>query len=87
MSRKGAEDQDPMICSQCQTPMETASIKKYPGNWPTVLICLGIFFTFFFIGAVLGIPMILLGIYMSLAKESVCHCPNCGNYFRILLRR
>ena len=37
----------------------------------------------FLIGALVGIPMLLLGIYMATTKETISRCPNCGHYFKV----
>jgi hypothetical protein len=63
--------------------MEVLKIKKYPGRWPAVLVVAGVFCCLFFIGALVGIPMLLLGIYMATAEENVNRCPNCGHYYRV----
>lgn len=77
---------DSVMCRECQTDMEVLRIKRYPGRWPTVLILLGAFCCLFFVGAVIGLPMLLLGIYMATAKENVSYCPTCGHYFKVWLQ-
>jgi hypothetical protein len=77
------ENEDGVTCTQCQTRMDVLRVKKYPGKWPTVLIVAGVICCLFIIGAVIGIPMVLLGIYMATAKETISRCPKCGRYFKV----
>ena len=70
-------------CLHCQARMKLLKQKKYPGRWPTVLVVTGVFCCLFLIGAIVGIPMLLLGIYMATAKETINHCPNCGHYYKV----
>ena len=74
----------PVECNQCDTPMLLVKIKKYPGAWPYVLIALGTLFTLFLIGPIIGVPMLLLGIYMVTYREVISLCPSCGAYFKVL---
>ena len=80
------EDRDTLVCTQCHTPMDVLHVKKYPGRWPVILIIAGAVSCVFLIGAVLGIPMLLLGIYMATAKETISRCPKCGHYFKVWMR-
>ena len=77
---------DAVDCLHCHTRMELLKKKKYPGRWPIVLMVAGVFCSLFFIGALLGIPMLLLGIYMAMVQETVSHCPNCGHYFKVWIQ-
>ena len=77
------ESRDTVACTHCQTRMELSHVKKYPGRWPAVLIAAGVFCCLFLIGALVGIPMLLLGIYMATAKETISRCPDCGHYFKV----
>jgi hypothetical protein len=73
-------------CRHCRSPMEIIKTKKYPGRWPLVLVISGVFFTLFFIGALVGIPMLMLGIYMATAKKTISLCPNCGYFFKVWVK-
>ncbi|HIJ58063.1 MAG TPA: hypothetical protein HPP41_00140 [Deltaproteobacteria bacterium] len=77
---------DAVDCRHCQSPMEIIKTKKYPGRWPLVVMVLGVFCSLFFFGALIGIPMLLLGIYMATAKEVISLCPNCGHYFKVWVK-
>ncbi len=73
----------PIDCRHCGTKMHLQRIKKYPGSWPYVIGGLGLFFTLFMIGAVIGIPMLLIGIYMGMAQSTIRLCPECGYYYEV----
>jgi hypothetical protein len=64
--------------------MLLVKIRKHPGGWPFVLIVLGLIFTLFFIGPIIGVPMMLLGIYMVTYHEIISLCPSCGAYFKVM---
>lgn len=83
MMKRGGKIADSVACRECRAEMEILRIKRYPGRWPTVLIISGVVCSLFFVGAVIGIPLLLLGIYMATAKDTVSHCPNCGHYFKM----
>lgn len=78
---------DGVACRHCRTPMELLKVKKFPGGWPILLIVAGVFCSLFFVGVIIGIPMMLLGIYMAMAGETINHCSNCGNYYRVLINK
>lgn len=63
--------------------MELLISKKHAGNWPIALILLGVFCTLFLGGAILGIPLLLLGIYLYTAKDTISYCSGCGYHFKI----
>ncbi|MFH1489203.1 MAG: LITAF-like zinc ribbon domain-containing protein [Pseudomonadota bacterium] len=77
------ENRDSAACIHCQTRMELLHVKKYPGGWPAVLVVAGVFCCFFFIGPLVGIPLLLLGMYTATAKETISLCPKCGHYFKV----
>lgn len=81
------EIRDAAECIHCQTGMELLKIKKYSGRWPVALIIIGVFCSLFLIGALVGIPILLLGIYMATAKETISLCPNCGHFYKVWLKR
>lgn len=77
------ERKDGVVCPQCHTGMKLLEVKKYSGKWGYGLIVGGIFCCLFVIGSVLGIPMILAGLFMGRAREVISHCPNCEHYFKV----
>ena len=80
------ESRDTAACIHCHTRMEVFRVKKYPGKWPTIVVVAGVFCCLFLIGALVGIPLLLLGIYMATAKETISRCPKCGHYFKVWMR-
>ncbi|MBF0396284.1 MAG: LITAF-like zinc ribbon domain-containing protein [Desulfobacterales bacterium] len=72
-------------CKECQQEMDIVNVKKYDGKTPIVLLIGGIFCLLFLGGPFLGVPMILGGVYMLTSKITISYCPNCGNYFKVLM--
>ncbi len=75
--------ENPMECGGCHTPMEVATVKKFPGKGPAAMIAGGLFSSLFIFGALVGVPLLALGIYMATAKQTISYCPNCGSYFKV----
>ena len=43
-------------------------------------------FCFLFMGGpLLGIPMVIAGIYMVTAEMTISYCSECGHYFKVFL--
>ena len=72
-------------CPQCRTRMKLLQVKKYQGKLPLTLVGSGVLSCLFFVGALVGIPLILGGIYMASAQDIVKYCPNCGYHFKVLV--
>jgi len=72
-------------CPQCQTRMKFLQVKKYSGKLPLTLVGSGVFSCLSFVGTLVGIPLILGGIYMATVQEIVNCCPNCGYHFKVLV--
>jgi hypothetical protein len=70
-------------CQHCQDRMVVEEVRKHPGSWPKVLCGLGLLFSMFMVGPIVGIPMLLIGIYMYQAKETICLCPSCGYHYQV----
>ena len=79
-------NRDTVVCTQCLTQMDVLQVRKYPGRWPTVLMAAGAVSCVFFVGPLVGIPVLLLGIYTATAKETISLCPKCGHYFKVWKR-
>ena len=75
----------PVECRHCHADMELLTVKKYTGKWPYALVVTGVFCSLFVIGALVGIPLLLLGIYMLTAEQAISYCPSCGHYFKVWL--
>lgn len=80
------ETEEAVACRHCGNRMLTARVRKYDGAWPWILIASGALFSLFIVGALVGIPVLLLGIYAATAREVVRHCDKCGYYYKALLR-
>lgn len=80
-------DSGSVDCRHCKTPMEVVRTKKYPGKGSIALIAGGLFFSLFFLGILVGVPMLIVGIYMFTAKVTISHCPGCGYYYKVLEAR
>ncbi len=72
-----------ITCRHCQHQMERVCRKKYSKRWATVLVVSGVLCCLFIVGALVGIPLLLAGIYMATAEETINHCPSCGHYFKV----
>jgi|GEM_PF-2433154 len=71
-------------CRHCQTPMDIIKVKSYSGKWSTWTIGAGVVLCL--IGGLLfGLLLLVAGIYMALADETISSCPNCGYYFKVFL--
>lgn len=75
----------PVRCRNCDAPMTLVRMRKHPGPWPYILMVLGIFFSLFIVGPLVGVPMLILGLYMALSSEVVSLCSDCGAYFKVML--
>lgn len=67
-----------MTCAQCKGEMEPYTGPKYSRKMGGFLIGAGAFATLFWIGAVLGVPLILIGGYMVGAKRQLWVCKECS---------
>ncbi len=85
----GQEEMDSgsVECRHCKTPMEVVRTKKYPGKGSIALIAGGLFCSLFFLGILVGVPMLMAGIYMLTAQVTISHCPGCGYYYKVLAAR
>jgi len=72
-------------CPQCRTRMKLLKVKKYQGKLPLTLVGSGVFSCLSFVGTLVGIPLILGGIYMATVQDIVNCCPNCGYHFKVLV--
>lgn len=68
----------PLICTLCNGEMHPYTGPRYSKKVGGFLIICGIFATLFWIGAVLGIPLFLIGLYMASAKRQLWVCKECN---------
>jgi len=73
-----------IICKYCQDEMSLMTVKTFPGNWPLYMMIIGLLFSFFIVGPLVGIPLLLVGVYMFLSESMVHYCPTCGHFYKIL---
>jgi len=67
-----------IICNLCNGQMQLYSGPKFSRNLGGFLVASGIFAIFFWIGPVLGIPLLLMGLYMVGAKRQLWVCKECN---------
>ncbi|MBF0482955.1 MAG: hypothetical protein HQK81_14460 [Desulfovibrionaceae bacterium] len=71
-------------CKQCSAPMDIIKAKKYESKWAAWLIGAGVLLSIFG-GIFIGPFLILGGVYMAVAQETITCCPKCGYYFKAYL--
>ena len=67
-----------LTCSACHGTMTAYTGPKYNKNVCLFMIISGIFCILFWIGAVLGIPLLILGIFMASSKRKLWVCKDCN---------
>ncbi len=89
MAQKAQIKDNKAICKHCNTKMLLIKMKKYQGSWPWVLIICGIiaFFFIHFGGPIIGLPMLIFGVYMVTTSHKITMCPECGYYFKVLIAK
>ena len=75
----------PVPCRHCGAKMDILTVKKHTGKWPYGLMAGGAFCFLFMGGPLLGIPMVIAGIYMVTAEMTISYCSECGHYFKVFL--
>lgn len=68
----------PIICTLCNGEMQQYTGPRYSRNLGWFLIISGILCTLFWVGAVLGIPFIIIGLYMIGARRQLWVCKECN---------
>lgn len=68
----------PLICNLCNGEMKPYQGPRYNKKVGGFLIAAGAFTTLFWVGAVLGIPLFLIGLYMAGAKRQLWVCKDCN---------
>ena len=80
---EGKPIRKPVTCRHCGCKMDILTVKKHTGKWPYTLLASGAFCFLFLGGPILGIPMVIAGIYMLTADMTISYCPECGHYFKV----
>jgi len=71
-------------CKQCSTAMDIIKVRKYKNKWAVWLIGAGVLLSIF--GGIFIGPLLMLGgVYMAVAQETITCCPKCGYYFKAYL--
>lgn len=70
--------QKPIICTLCNGEMQPYVGPRYNRKVGGFMILGGIFATLFWIGAVLGIPLFIIGLHMWSAKRQLWVCKECN---------
>jgi len=68
----------PLVCTHCNGEMTQYSGPRHNRKVAGFFIILGIVCVLFWVGMVLGIPLILIGIYMLTAKRDLWVCKECN---------
>lgn len=68
----------PLICTLCNGEMQPYTGPRYSRKLGWFLILAGIICTLFWVGAVLGIPLIIIGLYMIGARRNLWVCKECN---------
>jgi hypothetical protein len=68
----------PLICTLCNGEMQLYNGPRYNRKVGGFLIVGGVFATLFWVGAVLGIPLFVIGLYMTGAKRQLWVCQECN---------
>lgn len=68
----------PLICTLCNGEMQPYTGPRYSRKVGGFLIVSGIFCMLFWVGAVLGIPLLVIGLYMTGAKRLLWVCKECN---------
>ncbi len=67
-----------LICTFCHGEMQAYTGPRYSRKVGGFLVLAGFFATLFWVGMVLGIPLILTGLYMMGAKRQLWVCKECN---------
>lgn len=76
-----------LTCNLCKGEMQLYNGPRYNRKVGGFLIAAGAFSTLFWVGAVLGLPLIGIGAYMTASKRQLWVCKDCNTAIeRIVLR-
>ncbi|MBF0245180.1 MAG: hypothetical protein HQL31_07885 [Planctomycetes bacterium] len=66
-----------LSCHLCGGEMKARTGRKHSKGFGLTLSLLGVFCILFWIGAILGIPLLLIGLYITFAKRDLWVCSGC----------
>lgn len=75
---------DAARCRHCDADMEIVKVKSYSGKWAVWAVGGGVILSLVG-GLFFGLLLIVAGIYMALADQVICACPECGYHFKVHL--
>lgn len=67
-----------LICNLCKGEMQHYTGPRYNRKVGGFLSTFGVFSTFFWTGAAIGIPLFLIGLYITGAKRQLWVCRDCN---------
>ena len=67
-----------IICKQCDGVMTTKRVAKHSQFAALLFIIVGIILCCTFVGALIGVPLILVGLYFGIGINTFWVCRNCG---------
>jgi hypothetical protein len=67
-----------LICTLCKGEMQEYTGPRYNKKLSGFLIAGGAVCTLFWVGAVLGLPLLIIGLYMTGAKRQLWVCKECN---------
>ncbi|MBF0494214.1 MAG: hypothetical protein HQL28_03680 [Candidatus Omnitrophica bacterium] len=67
-----------LVCTLCNGEMELYVGPKFNRKVGGALVAAGAFSTLFWVGAVLGVPLMVAGAYMAGAKRELWVCKDCN---------
>ena len=70
-----------LVCTFCNGQMQPYTGQRYSKNAGVVLVVAGILTSLFWVGVVLGVPLLLVGLYMIGAKRRLWVCKECNTAF------
>ena len=65
-------------CKQCEGIMTSKNIAKHNQNATWLFLLIGTIVTFMVVGAIIGVPLILVGLYLGCGSKSFWVCRSCG---------
>lgn len=68
-----------LVCQHCSGEMKKKSKANHSQFMALLLLLFGLIASLTGVGLVIGIPMILIGLYMGVATKKIWMCKNCGS--------
>ena len=64
-------------CKKCDGMMHTTDVKKFPNILGYIIIGIGVLVSLTILGALIGVPMVILGLKMNSTVEHLWLCEKC----------